>query len=91
MNVGMVVGSVVASCKHQALTGVKLLLVRDIVAGKPAGLCVAADCIGVGEADGLVYMVGSSEAAAAFRRGLMPVDRAIVGIVDQYNSTRYTL
>ena len=92
LELGKVAGTVVCTRKHPLLLGMKLLMVRNIVAGKPAGLTVAADSIHVsGAEDELVYMVSSTEAAASFRRGLVPVDCAIVGIVDSYNSTRYKL
>ena len=89
MTLGRVVGTVVCTPKHAALNGIRLKLVRQIIAGKPAGLVVAADSIEAANTGSLVYMLRSSEAAATFRRGLVPVDLAIVGIVESYNSTRY--
>ena len=91
MTVGKVVGSVVCTPKHDALSGVKLMLVRRYVAGKPAELLVAADSVQTAGPGNFVYMVDSTEAAASFRRGKIPVDLAIVGIIDQYNSKRCTI
>lgn len=92
MTIGKVVGSVVATPKHEALSGVKLLLVRKYVAGKPSGSpVVAADAVSTAGPGNFVYMVDSSEAAASLRRGLIPVDLAVVGIIDRYNSIRCEL
>ena len=88
MNVGMVVGNLVCTPKHPALEGVKLMLVRKYEAGKPTSVVVAADSVRTAGPGNFVYMVSSSEAAASFRRGLIPVDLAIVGIVDHYNSNK---
>ena len=41
MYIGKVVGNVVCTPKHEALTGIKLMIVRRYVAGKPAGLLIA--------------------------------------------------
>ena len=89
MTVGKVVGNVVCTPKHPALSGIKLMLVREIAGGREAGLVVAADSIRSAGNGNLVYMIDSTEAAASFRAGLVPVDLAIVGIVDSYNSNRY--
>ena len=91
MMIGKVVGSVVCTPKHEALSGIKFLLVRRYRAGKPAELLVAADSVGTAGPDNDVYMVDSTEAAASLRRGLTPVDLAIVGIIDRYNSIRCQL
>ena len=91
MTIGKVVGKVVCTPKHEALTGIKLLIVRRYVAGKPADLLIAGDSLrqtGVGE---FVYMVDGTEAGNTFRSGLVPVDWSIVGIIDHYNSIRCTL
>lgn len=92
MQVGKVVGKLVCTPKHDALTGIKLLLVRKYVAGNPTDkVVVVGDSLQTAGAGDYVYMVDSSEAAAAFRRGPVPVDMAIVGIIDHYNSTKCTL
>ena len=91
MYIGKVVGNVVCTPKHPALTGIKFMIVRRYVAGKPAELLIAGDSLqqaGVGD---YVYMVDSTEGAASFRRGLTPIDMSLVGIIDHYNSIRCTL
>ncbi|MBZ0112354.1 MAG: ethanolamine utilization protein EutN [Thermoanaerobaculia bacterium] len=85
MRLGEVVGTVVASTKVPGLEGIRLLIVQPIDAtGKAAGgAVVAADAIhqaGVGER---VYFVASREAAVALPNSFVPVDHAILGIVDQ--------
>ena len=91
MTVGKVIGNVVCTPKHPALSGIRLLLVRQYVSGKPKGLKIAGDPLHTAGPGSFVYMVDSSEAAAAFHRGKVPVDLAVVGIIDSYNSTRCTL
>ncbi len=91
MIVGKVIGNVVCTPKHPALTGIRLLLIRQYVSGKPKGLLIAGDPLETAGAGEYVYLVDSSEAAASFRRGKVPVDLAVVGIIDRYNSTKCTL
>ena len=84
MQLARVVGTVVATIKAPNMEGVRLLIVqpltRDLV---PVGQAVvAADALetcGPGE---LVYIVGAREAAEAMSNRFVPVDHAIVGIVD---------
>jgi len=83
MYLGQVVGTVVAQTKSEGLTGQKLLLVQPLDhQRKPAGaLEVAVDTVRAGTGD-LVFLVGSREAALALEESFVPVDAAIVGIVD---------
>ena len=80
---GRVIGSVVASQKVEGLEGVKFLVVQplddQLRANGPTQ--VAADTVQAGP-DELVYLVGSREAALALDPYFVPVDAAIVGIVD---------
>ena len=91
MIIGKVVGSVVCTPKHEALLGIKLMLVRRYIAGKPAEVVIAGDSLQTAGPGNFVYMDDSTEAAASFRRGKTPVDLAIVGIIDRYNSSKCTL
>lgn len=91
MYIGKVIGNVVCTPKHETLTGVRLMLVRRYVSGKPANILVAADAFLSSGPGDFVYMVDSTEGAQSLRRGLVPVDMAIVGIIDQYNSNKCTL
>ncbi len=87
MFLGKVMGSVVATYKYQGLEGIKLLLVQPIDGNyEPNGdPLVACDTVMAGPRD-YVYMVGSREASMALDESFVPVDAAIVGIVDQVNS-----
>ena len=83
MYLGRVIGTVVASQKYEGLEGKKLLMVQPLNhhlanAGDPH---VAVDTVRAGTGE-LVYLVGSREAALALEPWFVPVDAAIVGIVD---------
>jgi ethanolamine utilization protein EutN len=80
---GIIKGSVIAQRKAAGLEGVKLLLVQPVDEhGAPAGeLHAAVDTVQAGDGD-LVYLVGSREAALACDPWFVPIDAAIVGIVD---------
>lgn len=85
MQLGRVVGTVVASVKADGLEGVKLLIVEPLdkhqrPAGRPI---VAADAVHMAGPGELVYVVAAREAAEALSPSFVPVDHAIVGIVDQ--------
>ena len=87
MYLGRVIGTVVATRKYAGLEGVRLLLVQPLTddlanAGEPQA---AADATGQAGPKDLVYLVGSREAALAMPETFVPVDAAIVGIVDQVN------
>ncbi|MEN8238746.1 MAG: EutN/CcmL family microcompartment protein [Actinomycetota bacterium] len=84
MNLGRVRGSVVATVKDPGMVGMKLLIVQPLDEHRnDDGACVvAADGVyqaGVGD---VVYFVASREAAEAMEPRFVPVDHAIVGIVD---------
>jgi len=78
-----VIGEVVASQKSDSLHGAKLLLIDPLTeTGKSTGLHrVAVDTVRAGMSD-LVACVGSREAALALDDTFVPVDDAIVGVVD---------
>jgi ethanolamine utilization protein EutN len=84
MRLGRVRGSVVATVKDPGMVGMKLLVVQPLdTEGLDRGDCViAADAVhqaGIGD---VVYFVASREAAEAMEPRFVPVDHAIVGIVD---------
>lgn len=83
MYLGLVKGTVVAERKADGLTGQKLMLVLPIAPDGSANgeLHVAVDTVGAGVGE-RVYLVGSREAALALDPWFVPVDAAIVGIVD---------
>jgi ethanolamine utilization protein EutN len=83
MYLGIVKGTVVAERKASGLEGKKILLVQPVDdQQQPVGdVQVACDVAQAGPGD-LVYLVGSREAALALEPWFVPVDAAIVGIVD---------
>ena len=92
MYLGRVIGSVVAERKVIGLEGKKFLVVQPLCDRlKNVGPSqVAVDTVQAGP-DDLVYLVGSREAALALDPFFVPVDAAIVGIVDDvHNPVRQT-
>ena len=84
MELGRVIGTVVATERYKGLEGIKFLLVQPLdrhqtPRGEPY---VAADAVAMAGPDELVYVVASREAALAMPETFVPVDHAIVGIVD---------
>jgi ethanolamine utilization protein EutN len=84
MQLGRVLGSVVATEKVVGLEGVRFLIVQPLdKTGRPKGeTLVAADAVSMAGPGELVYFVASREAAEALQERFVPVDHAIVGIVD---------
>ena len=85
MQLARVTGTVVASTKVPGREGVKLLIIQPLdrqqrPTGKPV---VAADAVHMAGPGELVYFVASREAAQALEETFVPVDHAIVGIVDE--------
>jgi len=79
-----VTGTVVASVKAEGLEGVKFLVVQPLdrrqqPQGDPV---VAADAVHMAGPGELVYVVSAREASQALPNTFVPVDHAIVGIVD---------
>lgn len=87
MYLGRVTGTVVANRKADGLEGQKLLLVQplDDRLQNNGPLQVAVDVTQAGP-DDLVFLVGSREAALACTPWFVPVDAAIVGIVDDVHN-----
>ncbi|MBM4374016.1 MAG: EutN/CcmL family microcompartment protein [Deltaproteobacteria bacterium] len=93
MLLGQVIGTVVATQKESSLTGLKLLLVRTLdEEGKATGsTVVAADAVGCGVGEMVLYASGSSarQTSVTDKR---PVDAVIMAIVDQWEvggATKY--
>jgi len=85
MQLGRVQGTVVATIKSDGLEGVRFLIVQPLdkqeqPVGEPL---VAADAVHMAGPGELVYFVASREAAEAMPVRFVPVDHAIVGIVDE--------
>lgn len=87
MFLAKVIGSIVATQKHKAFHGSKLLLLQPLVAQErvlvPSGTTVVAiDSVGAGLGEFVMFTQGSSARLAAQSRDI-PVDAIIVGIVDR--------
>ncbi len=87
MYLGRVTGTVVANRKADGMEGMKLMLVQplDDQLRNNGPLQVAVDVTQAGP-DDLVFLVGSREAALACTPTFVPVDAAIVGIVDDVHN-----
>ena len=85
MQLARVLGSVVATEKSPGLEGVRFLVIQplDKAQQSKGKTVVAADAIHTAGPGELVYFVSSREAAEALPVRFVPVDHAIVGIVDQ--------
>jgi ethanolamine utilization protein EutN len=84
MQLARVIGTVVATVKTPGLEGVKLLVIQplDRKLRPTGGQLVAADAVHMAGPGELVYFVAAREAAQAMPNTFVPVDHAIVGIVD---------
>jgi len=85
MILAKVIGTVVADRKCEGLTGIKFLLVQPLdkrrrPKGEPVVAADATQQAGPGE---IVFIVGAREASQALPERFVPVDHAIVGIVDE--------
>lgn len=88
MYLGQVEGTVVATHRVPGLNGAKFLLVQPLDEDRnPSGPKeVAVDTVQAGVGD-FVYLVGSREATLALEETFVPVDAAIVAIVDDLHRT----
>lgn len=87
MELARIVGTVVATEKVPGLTGVRLLLAQplDEHLGEVGDEFVLADASQAGVGD-VVSWVGGSEATLALPNHFVPVDAAVVSIVDQVDA-----
>jgi ethanolamine utilization protein EutN len=89
MYLGLVIGSVVSTKKDESMRGRKLLMLRPMLIDpedpsrfKPgSNTIVAIDTLGAGEGDMVMFAQGSSARQADGLKAL-PVDAAVVGLVD---------
>ena len=89
MQIGRVIGTVVATQKHGKLDGAKLLLVQPLdLDGAPRGVALLTiDSVGAGVGEKVLIVVEGRAAGEALRRKAAPVDAAIIGIIDQVDLT----
>jgi ethanolamine utilization protein EutN len=84
LQIGRVVGTVVATQKHRKFEGAKLLLVQplnfdDTPRGTPL---LAVDGVGAGVDEKVLIVLEGRAAGEAIGKKAAPVDAAIVGIID---------
>lgn len=86
MYLAKVIGSVTATLKVENLKGIKLLIIKplDDNLNEKMETIVAVDTVraGLGE---IVNCVGSREASLALEEPFVPIDAAIIGVVDLIN------
>ncbi len=85
MLIGRVIGTVVASRKHERLVGSKIQIVQPLDPHLQAAQgfpIVAVDAVGAGVGEQVLVVMGSS-ARKALDNPQAPVDATIVGIIDQ--------
>lgn len=83
MKIALVIGSTISTIKDNAISGRKLLIVRDAdTAGNEKGEpYVAVDTVSAGRGD-LVLVTDGSSARYTSQTNGAPVDAVIVGVID---------
>jgi len=84
MKLGRIVGTVVSTTKDEKVDGLKLYIVRDLtmkMTGKDS-FVVAADSVGAGVGEVVLYASGSSARQTKSTDG-RPIDACVMAIVDQ--------
>ena len=86
MKLGRVIGTMVATTKPAAMQGLKLLIVRPLTADlrDDGEAFIATDASAQASSGDLVTYEASREAALLHDPFFIPVDHAVVGIVDQH-------
>jgi len=85
MQIGRVVGTVVATQKHRKFEGAKLLLVQPLnIDDTPRGAALlAVDGVGAGVDEKVLVVLEGRAAGEALGKKAAPVDAAIIGIIDR--------
>ena len=84
MKLGKIIGTVVSTQKDEKLQSLRLYVVRDMsisLEGKPT-FVVAADTVGAGVGELVLYASGSSARQTKMTQN-RPIDAAVMAIVDQ--------
>jgi ethanolamine utilization protein EutN len=98
MFLAKVIGQVVSTKKHEGMTGKKLLLLRPMLVDEKnprqfrpgSNTVVAIDSVGAGEGEMVLFAQGSSARQAEGLKTL-PIDAAIIGIVDSVDVLGHSL
>jgi ethanolamine utilization protein EutN len=85
VRIARVVGNVIATVKHPALVGAKLLLVdeEDPAGGTRGRPLLALDTVDAGEGDRVLVLDEGNGAAQVLRAPRGPVRTVIVGVIDE--------
>ncbi len=88
MQICRIIGTIVATQKDERLTGKKLLIVRplNLDGTDQSGYTVAVDTVGAGVRERVLVVAGSSARLATGMKDV-PVDAAIVGVIDTVDVT----
>jgi len=83
MQMGLVVGTVVSTRKDEELRGLRFLMVRELdhFMKETGKMVVAADAVGAGVGEVVLYASGSSARQTVMTKD-RPVDATIMAIVD---------
>ena len=86
MQLGRVAGTLVASRKEPLMSGMKLLVVRQVDESnqETGGYVVAVDAVGAGMGEVVLYASGSSARQTELTRD-RPCDAVIMAIVDSWD------
>jgi ethanolamine utilization protein EutN len=92
MQIGRVIGTLVATQKHRKLEGAKLLLVQPQTPdGTPRGpVLLAIDSVGAGVGERVLVVIEGKAAGDALGKKAAPVDAAIIGIVDRLDVEEFS-
>lgn len=84
MKLGRIVGTVVSTTKDEKVDGLKLYVVRDLTIEMTDrdSFVVAADSVGAGVGEVVLYASGSSARQTKMTDG-RPIDACVMAIVDQ--------
>ena len=86
MLLGRVAGTLVASRKEETLEGLKFLVLRtlDVDESETGAYVVAADAVGAGVGEVVMYATGSSARQTTMTKD-RPCDAVVMAIVDQWD------
>lgn len=89
MQIGRVIGTIVATIKNPSLEGQRLLIVQPLTPDlKETGkqlICTDATGSGSGE---LIYWCRGKEASFPFRPAEVPTEATIVGVIDEIHTSK---
>ena len=89
MIIARVVGHVVATRKHEAHEGKKILLLQPLdLEGQPMGdVVVALDAVGAGAGDRVLAVQEGFSAMTSVGHVEAPIDSAVIGVIDSVEMT----